>query len=555
MNQPRRILTSALLMGLMLFAPLAQAQNATVKPIVTVAINRLDEIKKDIIYIASVISGQPEQTIAATVELQTGFFTQGLDQTKPIGIIGTASGITPGFYAFVPTKNIQQLLAPLAGFGLQLQDAGDGLLVLQTGGLDVYFNQTDTYCFISNARESVVKPPEDPAKLLDGLTDTYDLAAKLNIQAIPVAQRALAMSQIRTAMEFSLQRLPDETDAAFEARRKSAQDSFQQLQDVVDQLDSLTFGLAVDGEKKRAFVDVSMAAVDGSKLAQQFGAYELASTKLSGFLAENAAAQLSSAYVIPPSEAGQIISTLESAKSQIDAAINSDPNIPADARELIRSVVGNLMEVANGTIEDGEVDMAGSVTTDGGEMKVVAAAKVANAQKLNDSFKEIIAAAQEQGEQLPDIKLDAAQHGSATFHTVSIPIPPFEDQAQRIFGESVDLTVGFGESHIYFGFGNGNIAALKSAITSSDKDGVDVDPLSGYLSVGSFIGFFADKLDNPDVKLLAEAIGRGNDKILMTMTSEKNGSKYHIELQEGVLRAIGTVIQLQQANAAVDDPF
>ena len=131
MNQPRRILTSALLMGLMLFAPLAQAQNATVKPIVTVAINRLDEIKKDIIYIASVISGQPEQTIAATVELQTGFFTQGLDQTKPIGIIGTASGITPGFYAFVPTKNIQQLLAPLAGFGLQLQDAGDGLLVLQ----------------------------------------------------------------------------------------------------------------------------------------------------------------------------------------------------------------------------------------------------------------------------------------------------------------------------------------------------------------------------------------------------------------------------------------
>ena len=34
-------------MGLMLFAPLAQAQNATVKPIVTVAINRLDEIKKE----------------------------------------------------------------------------------------------------------------------------------------------------------------------------------------------------------------------------------------------------------------------------------------------------------------------------------------------------------------------------------------------------------------------------------------------------------------------------------------------------------------------------
>lgn len=555
MKRPRRILTSALLTGLMLFAPIAQAQNATVKPIVTVAINRLDEIKKDIIYIASVISGQPEQTIAATVELQTGFFTQGLDQTKPIGIIGTASGITPGFYAFVPTKNIQQLLAPLAGFGLQLQDAGDGLLVLQTGGLDVYFNQTDTYCFISNARESVAKPPEDPAKLLDGLTDTYDLAAKLNIQAIPVAQRALAMSQIRTAMEFSLQRLPDETDAAFEARRKAAQDSFQQLQDVVDQLDSLTFGLAVDGEKKRAFFDVSMAAVDGSKLAQQFSAYELASTKLSGFLAENAAAQLSSAYVISPSEVGQMISALESAKSQIDAAINSDPNIPADARELIRSVVGNLMEVANGTIEDGEVDMAGSVTTDGGEMKVMAAAKVANAQKLNDSFKEIIAAAQEQGEQLPDIKMDAARHGSATFHTISIPIPPFEDQAQRIFGESVDLTVGFGESHIYFGLGNGNIAALKSAITSSDKDGVDVDPLSGYLSVGSFIGFFADKLDNPDVKLLAEAIGRGNDKILMTMTSEKNGTKYHIELQEGVLRAIGTVIQLQQANAAVDAPF
>ena len=84
------------------------------------------------------------------------------------------------------------------------------------------------------------------------------------------------------------------------------------------------------------------------------------------------------------------------------------------------------------------------------------------------------------------------------------------------------MTVGFGESHIYFGLGNGNIAALKSAITSSDKDGVDVDPLSGYLSVGSFIGFFADKLDNPDVKLLAEAIGRGNDKILMTMTSERH---------------------------------
>ncbi len=555
MKRPRRILTSALLMGLLLFAPLANAQNAAVKPIVTVAINRLDEIKKDIIYMASVISGQPEQTIAATVELQTGFFTQGLDQTKPIGIIGTASGITPGFYAFVPTKNIQQLLAPLAGFGLQMQDAGDGLLVLQTGGLDVYFNQTDSYCFISNARESVVKPPEDPAKLLDGLTDTYDLAVKLNIQAIPEAQRALAMSQIRTAMEFSLQRLPAETDAAFEARRKAAQDGFQQLQDVVDQLDSLTFGLAVEGEKKRAFADVSIAAVDGSKLAQQFGAYELASTKLSGFLVEKAAAQMSSTYVIPPSEAGQLLSTLENVKSQIDATINSDPNIPADARELIRSVVGNLLEVANGTIEDGEVDMAGSVTTDGGEMKVVAVAKVANAQKLNDSFKEIIATAQEQGEQLPEIKLNAARQGSAAFHTISMPIPPFEDQAQQIFGEAVEMTVGFGEGHIYFGLGKGNVEALKTAITSSNKDGVEVDPLSAYLSVGSFIGFFADKLDDLDMKLVAEAIGRGDDKILMTMDSEKNGAKYHIELQEGVLRAIGTFIQLQEANAAVDDPF
>lgn len=555
MKRPRRILTSALLMGLLLFAPLANAQNAAVKPIVTVAINRLDEIKKDIIYMASVISGQPEQTIAATVELQTGFFTQGLDQTKPIGIIGTASGITPGFYAFVPTKNIQQLLAPLAGFGLQMQDAGDGLLVLQTGGLDVYFNQTDSYCFISNARESVVKPPEDPAKLLDGLTDTYDLAVKLNIQAIPEAQRALAMSQIRTAMEFSLQRLPAETDAAFEARRKAAQDSFQQLQDVVDQLDSLTFGLAVEGEKKRAFADVSIAAVDGSKLAQQFGAYELASTKLSGFLVEKAAAQMSSTYVIPPSEAGQLLSALENVKSQIDATINSDPNIPADARELIRSVVGNLLEVANGTIEDGEVDMAGSVTTDGGEMKVVAAAKVANAQKLNDSFKEIIATAQEQGQQLPEIKLNAARQGSAAFHTISMPIPPFEDQAQQIFGEAVEMTVGFGEGHIYFGLGKGNVEALKTAITSSNKDGVEVDPLSAYLSVGSFIGFFADKLDDLDMKLVAEAIGRGDDKILMTMDSEKNGAKYHIELQEGVLRAIGTFIQLQEANAAVDDPF
>lgn len=555
MNRPRRILTTALLTGLMLFAPLAQAQNAAVKPIVTVAINRLDEIKKDIIYLASIISGQPEQTIAATVELQTGFFTQGLDQTKPIGIIGTASGITPGFYAFVPTKNIQQLLAPLAGFGLQLQDAGDGLLVLQTGGPSVYFNQTDTYCYISNARESVANPPEDPAKLLDGLTEDYDLAAKLNIQAIPEAQRALAMSQIRTAMEFSLQRLPGETDAAFEARRKAAQDSFQQLQDVVDQLDNLVFGVAVDGDEKKVFMDIGMAAVDGSKLAQQFGAYELASSKLSGFLIDNAVAQMSSAYVIPPSEAGQILSALESVKSQVDAAINSDPNIPADARELIRSVVGNLLEVANATIEDGEVDMAGSVTTEGGTLQVVAAAKVANAQKLNASFKEIVAAAQAQGEQLPEIKLNAASQGSATFHTVTIPIPPFEDQAQRIFGESVTLSVGFGENHIYFGLGEGNIAALKKAITSSNKDGVEIDPLSAHVSVGQMIGFFADKLDNPDVELLAEAIGRGNDKVMMKMTSEKNGVKYHFEMQEGVLRAIGTAIQLQQAAAAVDDPF
>tara|TARA_B100000945_G_scaffold321176_1_gene334280 strand:- start:2454 stop:3239 length:786 start_codon:yes stop_codon:yes gene_type:complete len=249
---------------------------------------------------------------------------------------------------------------------------------------------------------------------------------------------------------------------------------------------------------------------------------------------------------IDPIQGAQAAAQIDMLRDQAINQLQNDPNIPTDElRSLATKTVTTLVDVINGTMVAGEFDMAASMNMDDG-MSAIAAIRAAQADSLEGVFRELVTVAKEQDPEFPPVNLDALKHAGATFHTLSIPVPPFDPQAQAIFGEAVDISIGMSADHIYFGFGKGNLNKLKAAIDASAANkGAKAEPMKMEMAMSKILIFAAEQGQNPMLQQAAAATG-SKDKARMLLIPIENGGKFRIELESGVLKAISVGAQALQ---------
>ena len=188
---------------------------------------------------------------------------------------------------------------------------------------------------------------------------------------------------------------------------------------------------------------------------------------------------------------------------------------------------------------------------------MIGAARVAQADSLDGVIRELVATAKEQDPSFPPVQLDALKHAGASFHTLSVPVPPFDPQLQAVFGESFDISVGMSADHIYFGAGKGNLDKLKAAIDASAANkGAEAESFKMEASASKIMTFAAEQAQDPTMQQAAAAAGsaNGKDKLSMRIIPIDNGGKFRIAVEAGVLKAIA--VGVQAAQAQVDEsPF
>ena len=192
-------------------------------------------------------------------------------------------------------------------------------------------------------------------------------------------------------------------------------------------------------------------------------------------------------------------------------------------------------------------------------MHLVAAAVVPQAEQLDQIVREFVKIATEQDPSFPDVEIDAQKNGDISFHVVRIPIPEFESEARKAFGDAVEISIGMWPDRVYIGVGKDNLKRLSAAIDASAADkGKKVSAALLKGSVHRILQFAAEQTQDLILQQAAAAADSvaGKDSVSMELSSIKNGARYRIELEAGVLKAIAVGVMAAQAGAGGDDsPF
>ena len=106
------------------------------------------------------------------------------------------------------------------------------------------------------------------------------------------------------------------------------------------------------------------------------------------------------------------------------------------------------------------------------------------------------------------------------FHTLAIPVPADEAEAQKIFGEKVDVAFGIGTDAVYVAVGDNNIDTVNKAIDASKSEaGKEVPPFEFSASLGQIMEFAAANAkdeDKPMVQGIADMLksdAQGRDHV------------------------------------------
>jgi hypothetical protein len=533
-------LVAAIVLGFILPQMQVEAQTAAEKPMAIVAINNYNDLSKDLVYLLDLVGGPGTGQL---MELQGATFAEMLDTTKPIGVVVQPDGIL-GYkmLAFIPMNNVNTLLQMLAGFGIIAESTPEGLTKIDAGLTPIYIKQGTGWAFVSNTKEALATPPAAPAALLGGLEKQYDVAIQGNIDAIPEVFKQLMMSQIEVGMQQSIQQpLPNESEDAFEARRAIAQQGMEDVQKMINELESITVGFNIDQTRQSAYLDVDITAKEGTDTAKQF-TYEDTTTELAGFLTDAAAAQMNVSSSFDAAQAEQINISLEALRSQAIDQLQNDPTIPSEElRALAIKAISTFMDVGKATLSTGKMDLAGSVDLTDGQISVVAAAVVPQAEQLDQIVRDFVKIATEQDPSFPDVEIDAQKKGDTSFHMIRMPIPEYEAEARSTFGDAVEISIGMGPDRVYIGVGKDSLKRLSAAIDASAANkGKKVPAALLKGSMTKVLQYAAELTQDVSMQQAAAAAASvaGKDTASMELSAIKNGVRYRMELEAGVLKSM-----------------
>ena len=523
------------LAAMALVIALAPAVRAQQTPALTISIASTNEIISDIQYITK-IAGQGDAGGVVTFMAQQ--YTQHLDTTKPAGVVVNFNGAEPVVTGFMPIKDLDALLQIVEQQVGKAEDAGNGVKKIGLGQ-PVYFKEDGAWVFLSNSIAGTAGIANPDAAIAD-LVAKYDIGIRANIRAIPEPLRQTALKEMQGAFErqMEMQAAQAETEEEAEAQRKMSEAAMKEMVRAFEELDEIVFGLAIDQTNKNIHLDMSLTAIEGSKLAKQIAAMEAITSSFSGFSQPNAAAVMTIASVLTEDDIKQTNDWLAVVEKQAAAEIEKDGNLDDDnAKAAVKKVLGSFMGVMKKTIASGKMD-GGAVLMLNDGVAFAAGGYIADGKDVDAAFKELVELAKNEPD-FPEVQFNAGSHAGVTFHTLSMPIPEGEDETRQALGDKIEVVLGTGDKSAFIGFGGSAMDLIKKVIDDSAASGAkNVNPVNMTVSLGPILAFAAKMdPDNEQLKAVAAAVGsaQGRDQVSVVVKVIPRGVSYQIKVEEGVI--------------------
>ncbi|HUG66699.1 MAG TPA: hypothetical protein VMM76_03040 [Pirellulaceae bacterium] len=522
---------------------IAVAQNAQ-KPAVVISLTSVEQLLGNIGYLTRV-AGSPE--VGAIVQIMSGQYIEGLNAKQPAGGYVTFAP-QPSGVVFLPVSDFDTVVAKIEEMVGELQDVGGGVKKLAVQR-EIFLKEKDGWIFASDQRANLDNVPADPTQLLEGLSETYDVAIRANVQSVPAELRQMFLSEIKEGFERTVANEADEDQRR--AQKELGGRAIDKVVRFANEADQLTVGWGTDKEEGKTFLDFSATAVEGTALAAEIDSAVTMKSEFAGFLLPDAAATFHFTTAVLKEDIEQTVLMLNKAREKALEEIDKDTDLPSDeARATAKEIVGSLMDVLRKTIENGKLNGGAALRLAPQNINFVAGGLVADGKSVEKDLKRLVVLAKQSKENPGvEVNFDAAVHGGVTLHTITVPVPAREKEARKILGEKMLTVVGTGATSVYFAFGNDSMELLKQVIDGSAASTGQTPPMTFNVALTPILEFAASVDDDPIVAGLAAALknGQGKDQIAISSKAIPRGVAYRLEVEEGVLQLIGQAAKLKNA--------
>ena len=337
--------------------PAIGGADGALKPVAIISLSGYDRVMSDIAFIGQVAQRQGLEKQAEGMLMVFAQGLQGLDKTRPWGVVVSTDGTNFPRLGFLPVTNVKQLLASLQGLIGPADDAGGGVYSLETNNLKLYIKEQNGWAFISDTSDSLADLPKDPSKWLDGLDKKFELAVQFHVANVPEVYRTMAIDQMKDAVRANLKQQPGEDDSTFELRQKLTQTQMQAMEDIVNDADLFTFGWAIDPSARLTSLDVSMTGRTGTELAKKFASLKAVPSNFAGFTSTKAAFSAGVSQAVTKDDADQLGATLDNLKVSMGREIDKSNDLPDDAtKTAAKAMLDDLAEAIKGTLASGKID-------------------------------------------------------------------------------------------------------------------------------------------------------------------------------------------------------
>lgn len=527
------------------------ALNAT-EPVVVVTLGSVNKLMQDVNYITSAI-GQAQ--IGGMFTMMAGTFTAGIDTTQPIAVIVPLVDGAPQPIALVPTADVKAVLKRLEAQTGPADELDDGTLVIAVGASTVFIRQTGNWAVLAPKRDLLALAPADPAALFKGMGNDFDIAVRLKMQQVPADARGMLTAQIRQGFE---QAMAQQGDRDTEAARKMAEGTMQQLEQFINETDELRFGINIDQESKQVVMDGSFTAVPGSKLAAMYGGQRAIPSQFASVIRTEAAAFYHAATSISPEAVEQTRQSVSTSLTAVRNALANEDNLSPAQQAEISQLIDRVADLAIDSIAEGRADVGALLLADQNDFRFVFGAFVADGNEAAQLIKDLAEKVENEPD-APRFKFDQSNYKGVTMHLIEADVPQREDEARRVFGETLRVHIGTGEKTVYASVGKDSEALMKELIDSGKTDNGEQNRPVGQLRFTLLpILQFAQSIESNDaLAAMIDALSRSSDlgELTVVQKSIANGQASRITLSEGLLQAIGAAAQQAQQARMQDGQF
>ena len=179
--------------------------------------------------------------------------------------------------------------------------------------------------------------------------------------------------------------------------------------------------------------------------------------------------------------------------------------------------------------------------------KFVGGVRVADGRALADAFQQLFELAKHEPD-VPEVHFYAGKHEDLDLHTLILPIAESDEDARKLLGENVDITIATGPEQLYFALGKGSDTLLEDDRRLGPGRRASRRSRRSHLRVAvkPVMSFLASiDRQNEKQQRLAEVIeqAQGGDGIQLTIEQMDSGIGCRLEIEEGVLELVGKASQ------------